>query len=59
MIAAGLTAYDGGKSPDTIDPRYGELKFILKTWGEGISGVDGIAWRQIPTRPCKREDFNY
>ena len=31
MIAAGLTAYDGGKSQeDTIDPSYGELKLIAK-----------------------------
>ena len=59
MIAAGLSAYDGGKNEDEIDPRYGELKFIVKTWGQGITGADGMAWRQIPTRPCKREDFNY
>ena len=60
MIAAGLTTYDNGKSQeDTIDPSYGELKLIAKSWGAGISGVDGISWKQIPTRPCKREDFNY
>ena len=58
MLAAGVTAYDGGQGI-TLDETYGKLKIILKSWGEGITGLDGIRWKEISLKPCKREDLNF
>mmetsp|Transcript_13138 Transcript_13138/g.16716 ORF Transcript_13138/g.16716 Transcript_13138/m.16716 type:complete len:106 (+) Transcript_13138:308-625(+) len=56
MVAAALSNYDGGKTKNITDPSIGRLKFVLKEWGEGIVGIQ---FRELKTRLCEREDFNF
>ena len=55
MIAAGVSAYDGGHYP-IEDPEVGTVKLIYKSW-DVIDGQDVLSFNEIPTRPCKEDDF--
>ena len=52
-IAAGITAYDGKKTE--LTPDIGTIKFYHKTWSQSA----GIEFKEVDTRPCTQEDFNY
>ena len=55
MIAAGVVAYDGNH--DSIeDPEVGTVKLVYKVW-DVIDGEDVMEFKEIPSRPCLKEDF--
>ena len=47
MIAVAITAYDGS-SDNITDPEVGELKFVMKTWGDVL-----LSFTELPSVPCK------
>ena len=56
QIAAAVTSYDG--NPNSIeDPEIGVVKFYLKQWG--LDDSPGITFKEVKTRQCTYQDFNW
>jgi len=50
-VAAAITGYDGDPNP-IEDPTIGTLKMYLKTWNVYDEENGGLAFHEIPLRPC-------
>ena len=55
MIAAAVSSYDGDHYP-IEDPEVGTIKLYYKTF-DVIDEKDTLAFKEIPTRPCTKQDF--
>ena len=56
QVAATVTAFDG--SPETVlDPSYGSLRFVMKSWEGSEYGENGL-FRNLASRECMMEEFN-
>ena len=53
MVAAALV--DGSQKNIKIPEDVGSFKFYRKTW----KTEDGLNFKEIETRPCSRDDFNW
>ena len=57
MLAAAISGYDSKTDP-IEDPEIGTIKLMFKSWDvANIDADETLRFEEIPTRPCKREDF--